>query len=403
MTPAAKLAKLPFLYTFNRSLITLQIKDRISMSKELEEYLIDHIANKPLRFYDFMRIALYHPNWGYYLKDKPKIGKEGDFYTSTNVHSAFGHCIAEQLYEMWTTINKPKEFYLVEMGPGTGLLANDILDYLKDNHGEYYDKIHYRLIETSSYMADVQKQQLENHAHKCRWENSITKLNKFTGVVFSNELVDALPIHKVTQLDGKLQEIYIEYENGAFYEKVGELSNNDIAEYLAELHISLEDGQELEVNLDALAWLQEVASKLEKGFLITIDYGYQTRELEEPFRFKGTLMSYANHTNSQDVLSNPGEQDITSHVNFSAIKHYGEKVGLKTAGYTSQMRFLVNLNIADKIKLGSDYQGVKNSYALKRLTMPDGMGERFKVLIQSKGIEAKCLKGLTGFFSTLKI
>ncbi|KUO48960.1 MAG: hypothetical protein APF76_10005 [Desulfitibacter sp. BRH_c19] len=372
------------------------------MSQELREYLIEHIANKPLRFYDFMKIALYHPIWGYYVKDKPKIGREGDFYTSPNVHSAFGHCIAEQLYEMWTICKKPKEFYLVEMGPGTGLLAKDILDYSQD-YGDYYDAIAYVLIETSPYMTDVQKRQLEGHAGKCRWENSISKINNFTGIVFSNELVDAFPIHKVTQLDGKLKEIYIQYENGAFCEEIGELSNNDIADYLDELHISLEDEQEIEVNLDAINWLEEVASKLEKGFLITIDYGYKTKELEEPFRFKGTLMSYSNHTNTQDVLLNPGEQDITSHVNFSAIKHYGEKTGLQTAGYTSQMRFLVNLNIADKMKLGSDLEGVKNSYALKRLTMPDGMGEKFKVLIQHKDIEVKGLKGLNGFFSTLKI
>ena len=372
------------------------------MGRELKEFLINKIAAGPLRFYDFMKYALYHPCWGYYVKDKVKIGKEGDFYTSPHVHNAFGHCIADQLHEMWTICHKPRDFYLVEVGPGTGLLASDILEYCQ-KHEDFFAAIKYVLMETSPYMIEIQKNKLEKYAAKCIWIKSLASLNSFTGVVFSNELLDAFPVHKVTKIDDELKEVYINYQDGSFYETPGEISTHDIMVYINELNIELKDGQELEINLEAKGWLTELALKLDKGFVITIDYGYKTSELDEPFRFKGTLMSYYHHTSTEDVLRHPGEQDITSHVNFSGLKHFGEKAGLQTAGYTSQMRFLINLGIANKMTLGPDAEGVKNSLALKRLTMPDGMGERFKVLVQYKGLEVTKLKGLSGFFDTLKI
>lgn len=372
------------------------------MGNELKDFLINKITAGPLRFYDFMKYALYHPDWGYYVKDKTKIGKEGDFYTSPHVHNAFGYCIAEQLYEMWLICNKPKNFQLIEMGPGTGLLASDILDY-SQKYEEFFAATKYILIETSPYMTKLQKKLLKKYASKCIWNESIVNIDSFIGVVFSNEFFDAFPVHKVAKIGDELKEVYVNYLDGSFYETYGEISSHEIVKYINELQIELKDGQELEINLKAGKWLAELSSKLHKGFVITIDYGYKTDELQEPFRFKGTLMSYFNHTNTEDVLKNPGNQDITSHVNFSALKHFGEKVGLKTAGYTSQMRFLINLGIADKMNLGSGLEGIKNSLALKRLTMPDGMGERFKVLVQYKGLEAPKIKGLNGFFNALKI
>lgn len=369
------------------------------MSKELEQIIIEKIEYSPITFYEFMQTALYHDEWGYYINSKPKIGRSGDFYTSPNVHSAFGYCIAEQIFEMWGLCNKPSNFKLVEMGPGTGLLAKDILTYLQ-NYKELFDGLQYILVETSPYLKGIQEKELSSFINKCLWIDTIENLDSLVGVFFSNELVDAFPVHKITLKNGIIKEIYVNYKDGTFIEELGPVSNKKIYTYIEKLGFDLQEEQEIEVNLDAIDWLRNISKALKKGFLITIDYGYKAQELLEPFRFKGTLMSYAKHSKSENVLDNPGEQDITAHVNFSALMDAGKEFGLHTAGYTSQMRFLVNLNIHEKAS-----NNIKDIYAIKRLIMPNGMGERFKVLIQYKGLNEQELKltGLQGFFKPLSL
>ncbi|MEW6624382.1 MAG: SAM-dependent methyltransferase [Bacillota bacterium] len=335
------------------------------------------------------------------MQNRPKIGSSGDFYTSPHVHSGFGYCIAEQIHEMWQVCQSPEKFFIVEFGPGTGLLARDILTYLQKAHYEMFQCTEYHLVETSLYLLHLQKDELAEYHEKCFWSESISHLPLCEGVFLSNEFLDAFPVHKLKKINDEIREIYVTYTDGAFQEVPGVISNPLIMDYMVRLRILLEEGQEIEVNLDGVKWLGEAALKLQKGFIITIDYGYTTKELTEPFRFEGTLMSYVNHRSTADVLSDPGKQDITAHVNFSALMDFGEEYGLKTCGYTSQMRFLANLNIFERTK---NFQGLsqKDILGIKRLIMPEGMGERFKVLIQSKGFCDCSLTGLKGIFSALK-
>jgi SAM-dependent MidA family methyltransferase len=376
------------------------------MIQELNAFIKTELNTKKVSFYDFMTWALYHPKWGYYSRKAPQIGLQGDFYTSPHVHPAFGYCIADQLFQMWKACGSPKKFSIVEAGPGTGLLARDILEYIEKYHDDLYQALSFYLIESSSYLTAVQQSTLGQFSLKCIWATTLqqTGLRNMTGVILSNEFVDALPVRKLRIINGKPMESYIKFEDGVFAEKYMEVSDHEVLDYLKRLGISFAEGQQLEVNLDVLHVLLEVSQVLGKGFVITIDYGYLAGELREPFRHDGTLMSYKNHCATQDVLSNPGEQDITAHVNFSALMDYGKDFGIETTGYTTQMRFLINLGVLEKARNNSASigQNAKHTLAVKRLIMPEGMGERFKVLIQHKGLKNPDLKGIKGFFDPLK-
>jgi SAM-dependent MidA family methyltransferase len=365
-------------------------------SNELYKLITKKInsGNNKISFKEFMELALYHPKLGYYTKNEMNIGAEGDFYTSPNVHPAFGWCIAQQIHEMWNLLDKPKNFYIMELGPGTGKLAGDILDYIKNNFEDFYKCIRYYLLEISESLKDKQKYLLNEHSKKTLWGLPEKPIE---GVVFSNEFFDALPVHRVIKKDGNLNEIFIELLNYKLEEKYKPLSNENIKDYLQVSNIILKEGQSIEVCLEAVKWLKKISNMLQKGFLLTIDYGYLSSDLDVPHRFDGTLNCYYKHKLVSNPYENLGQQDITSHVNFSALINFGEKLDLMKSGYTNQMKFLVNNGIFDKLNIDSmsfKKGNEKESLAVKRLIMPEGMGESFKVLIQQKNIETNNLKAL---------
>jgi SAM-dependent MidA family methyltransferase len=211
--------------------------------------------------------------------------------------------------------------------------------------------------------------------------------------------VDAFPVHRVILDQGKLREIYVTHRNGQFEEQWGELSNPAIASYFRSMGIVLQEGQKAEVNLLALEWMERVARCLQRGFCLTIDYGYPAGELYAPHRREGTLLCYFQHEASENPYEHLGEQDITSHVNFTSLIRKGEEAGLQFAGLVPQYRFLIGLGILEQMeRLGreaSELEGLKMRLSLKHLIEPEmGMGEVFKVLVQHKGIDQPQLDGL---------
>ncbi len=358
-------------------------------TNELSDLIISEIKNLnyKISFKDFMELALYHPKWGYYTKNEMDIGTEGDFYTAPNVHNAFGWCIAEQIYEMWNVLEKPKCFNFIELGPGTGKLARDVLDYMKSNFQECFKCINYYFMEISEVLKNKQKEMLDEYSQKVFWgfpENPVE------GVIFSNEFFDALPVHRIINKDGKLYEKFIELRNDKLEESLEPLKNETINNYLQTSNVKLKVGQSIEINLESIEWLKKISNILKKGFLLTIDYGYLSSELDWPHRFDGTLNCYHNHKLVSNPYENIGQQDITAHVNFSALINYGEKFNFNKTGYTNQMKFLVNNGIFDKLDIDSmsfKTGNTKEALTVKRLIMPEGMGESFKVLIQQKNIE----------------
>jgi SAM-dependent MidA family methyltransferase len=351
-------------------------------------------------FAEYMRECLYHPEFGYY--SKPESGRFADFYTSVDVHPIFGRLLARQLAEMWDMLARPREFYAAEAGAGTGRLAAHILNFAAQKLPEFYRALRYVSVEQSRARRERQRENMRTHL-----ENgtaiSVAELPPDipAGCVFSNELLDALPVHRVLVQRGNLREIYVNFSDSAFTEEPGRLTSADIEKYFEEQHVTLREGQQAEVNLEACQWIQDVGRRLDRGFVMTVDYGREATELYNERHMRGTLLAYAEHRASEDFFVSPGEQDLTAHVNFTALDVWGRRAGLSRTGCVSQMAFLVALGRANEFAdlYGEDSTKVERLRArllLKSLINPEGMGETFQVFVQHKGIAQHHLTGLQG-------
>ena len=355
-------------------------------------------------FAEFMDLALYHPKLGYYDAAGEKIGPEGDFYTSPNIHPIFGHLIARQLHQMWGILGHPSPFQILEMGAGKGLLCADILDYCREHLPRFYDDILYLLAEKSPAFEEKQRALLAPFSArgKVEWVHPGTLLTggpAITGCLLSNELIDSFPVHLAQQEDGELREIYVVDRDHSFGETLGPPSTPELEAYLHDYGAPFQEGQRGEINLGALEWVEGMSRSLSRGFVLTIDYGYEAEELYHPSRPQGTLLCYFRHTTSPNPYQRVGYQDITAHVNFSALIRKGERLGLQRAGYTEQYRFLTALGLLQDLEKFETTSGrysstefLKKKLAMRNFLIPEGMGRMFKVLAQFKGLgEAKLI------------
>ena len=379
-------------------------EEKRSRNEELKQFILSQIKEKgPIPFSQFMEWCLYHPQYGYYQSEGLRIGKEGDYYTGPCVHPLFGGMVAKQLSQMAEILGK-ENFDVVEMGGGRGFLCQDILNWAKKKAPDFFNRLRYYLLETSPSLLKEQKERLRPYEEegKIDWMDPIIfekEKNQIRGCILSNELVDAFPVHRVVFDHGKLKEVYVTRHNGQLKEVMDEPSDPALLSYFESMSIRLQEGQRAEVNLRALDWMEKVGRFLEKGFVLTIDYGYLAEELYAPYRRSGTLLCYYRHQTSQNPYEHLGEQDITSHVNFTDLIKKGEEVGLRFAGLVPQYRFLIALGILQEMdSLGQDLSeldGLKMRLSLMHLIEPEaGMGEMFKVLIQRKGIDGPLLEGL---------
>lgn len=378
--------------------------EKKSRSEALKKWIFSQIKEKgPVPFAQFMEWCLYHPEYGYYHSEETRTGKDGDYYTSPCVHPLFGGMVAKQLSQMADMLADEK-FEVIEMGSGRGFLCQDILDWAKKNTPGFFKKLRYSLLETSPSLINEQKKRLRPYEEegKVDWmglETFEKGEDPIRGCVLSNELVDAFPVHQVVVDHGKLKEVYVTHHKGQLQEVIDEPSDPALLSYFEEMGIRLQEGQRAEVNLRALDWMEKAGRFLAKGFVLTVDYGYLAEELYAPHRRSGTLLCYYRHQTSQNPYEHLGEQDITSHINFTALIKKGEEVGLRFSGLVPQYRFLIALGILQEMDfLGqdlSDLEGLKMRLSLMNLIEPEaGMGEMFKVLIQHKGINKPSLDGL---------
>ncbi|PHJ67915.1 hypothetical protein VF14_01340 [Nostoc linckia z18] len=410
-----------------------------------------HITTSPqqrITFAEFMDMALYHPEHGYYSSDAVKIGFQGgDFFTSPNLSADFGELLAEQFLQMWEILGRPVTFSLVEMGAGQGLLALHILKYYQVQYPDFFTAIEYVIIEKSPTLRQQQQKRLQDLP--VRWCNlEDIPSNAIVGCFFSNELVDAFPVHQFTLENGELREIYVttqkdeeDAESGrrgdavkefstsprpdfpassvpasprpyvpasSFIEVTGKPSTPQLAEYFNLVEIDLTsgaypDGYRSEINLAALSWLSIVADRLQRGYVLTIDYGYPATRYYNPRRWQGTLQCYYQHRYHDNPYINVGQQDITAHVDFTALSRWGDRCGLENVGFIQQGLFLMALGLGERIAAIS-YQKqplsqlLQRREALHQLLDPTGLGG-FGVLIQGKNLGkteiSQPLKGLT--------
>lgn len=375
----------------------------------LRDFILTQIGEGgPVPFARFMEWCLYHPDYGYYNSEGAKIGKKGDYYTAPSVHPYFGRLVARQLLQM-SGILGTENFVVFETGAGRGFLCQDILEWARENASEFYRRLDYRLVETSPRFMEEQKARLGFYERegKVSWGDEgerERRENTVEGCFLSNELIDSFPVHRVIFEGGRLREIYVGEQNGDFVEMEGDLSTPKIGQYFSTYDVALAEGQRAEVNLSALDWIRKVGRSLRRGFVITIDYGCRAGELYDPRRRFGTIMCYYRHMASDNPYEKIGGQDMTSHVNFSALIHEGERAGLLFTGLVPQYRFLIGLGLLREMEEAgkgmSELEALKMRLAIKHLIEPGmGMGENFKILIQHKGIEKPQLDGLRDFSS----
>ncbi len=345
-----------------------------------------------ITFADFMQQALYHPDFGYYTAPRQRIGKQGDFFTSSSVHSCFGRLIARQLVQMWQLLGQGN-FVIAEQGAGEGHLCLDILDALAEEAPEFYKQLEYRLVEISPDNRERQQRVLSRHcsAGRVNW-CELDDLQGLVGCFLSNELIDAFPVHLVEKHRGELLEVHVINGEDGFAETLQSPSTDLIKTYFERIGIEPAPGNRCEVNLAAIDWMARIAGLLERGFVLTVDYGYLAEELYAPYRHAGTLLCYHQHQTSEDPYQRIGCQDMTAHVDFTTLQKIGAQYGLKKLYFGQQHQFLMGLGFLELlVEMASRETDPQKSQALrmnlKTLILPDGgMGESFKVLIQGKGV-----------------
>lgn len=361
-------------------------------------------ARGRITFAEYMAACLYEPGLGYYTSPGRKVGTSGDFYTSITVHAAFGRVIAREISAMWRSLGCPEEFTLVEAGAGHGRLACDIMDFLAERSMECYRAVRLVLVEQEPSLAEAQAVLLAAHRDKLSWLTPAELPGfRFSGVLYSNELLDAMPVHRVLMTPQGLRELYVTLHEEQFQEVADIPSTPALEEYLQRYGMPLHPGQEAEVSLAGLAWYQGAVAALQQGFLLTIDYGWLKAELYDQRRNLGTLLCYYRHTVEDNPYQRLGQQDITTHINFSTLMERGEELGLQNLWFGDQARFLMAAGMIEELEEieASDLtekEKLQRRLTIKRLIMPEGgMGDTFRVLVQSKGVttpQLACLRGI---------
>jgi SAM-dependent MidA family methyltransferase len=351
----------------------------------------------PVSFETFMDLALYHPEKGYYNLPHNPIGSQGDYYTVPHMTPVFGAMIARQLTELWEKLCRPETFTVVELGAGNGHLCRSVLNYAKCVNG-FGEAIRYIIVEQSSHMCLRAKEIVPSSV---LFYQSASDLPEFTGCILSNELFDNIPFSIVVRKN-ELMELYVDY-NLDFIE-VYRPASEKVKAFVQEMAPGLPNGFRTEVSLKSLDLLHLIAAKLTKGFMITIDYGYTAHELLQESKRTGTMTCYHRHKIHDNPFVHVADQDITCHVNFSALSRYGERNGLKFAGYVCQANFLRPLGVLPFL---SNHHHSSNGAEHNNIRFVSDLllgstGNLFKVLIQYKNVASPLLTGLA-FREPIKI
>ena len=344
-------------------------------------------------FSRFMEIALYQPGCGYYVSGTRKFGEGGDFVTAPELGELFAGCLARQVTEILDAIGGGE---VLELGGGSGKLAADLIDAF-GQMGRPAPK--YRILEISPELQHRQRDRLAlrcpHHLPQVEWLTALP--TDFHGVILANEVVDALPVERFHMHESIVEGLGVGWKDGEFVDRAFAAESADWAPVreLAQ-NLSLAEGYQSEYAVQAQAWMASMAECLSSGVLIVVDYGYPEREYYHPQRSQGTLMCHYRHRAHSDPYSHVGLQDITAHVNFSALANRAHESGLSVLGYTNQASFLLSLGILDIMEsrcTGDAVDTMKLSQEVKKLTLPSEMGEMFKVLAVGLGVDA----GLSGF------
>jgi len=362
----------------------------IELRRKIEAEIGEH---GPIPFSRYMEMCLYDTEFGYYNRNASQFGKAGDFYTSSDVHAVFGRLLARQCEEMWRVMGSPEPFLVHELGSGRGLFARDVLDWSEKKFPDFFRALHFYTSESSPALGQHIGQTMRRHfesgkASSLSVHDKLYKMN----VVFANELFDALPVRIVSE-QGSL---HIDARDGRFVEVWLPASDEEL-EFLDHYSVHPEEGERIEVPLTLLVGL---TFSLDQGFVVIVDYGF-TREEQLAGRHRGTLKAIRKHSVSASPYEAPGEQDITTDVNFTALAGIAQQRGFHVHKLITQSQFLMGIGEANQFADAfedclSPQERVKVALQLKHLVTPAGMGESFHVLVASKGVDMEKASSLAG-------
>jgi SAM-dependent MidA family methyltransferase len=355
----------------------------------------------PITFARFMELALYHPAHGYYASDAGRIGPSGDFFTSSDAGNAFGRCMARQIIDIDERIGPLEPFHVVEFGAGRGLLARDVLDAMAELRPDLARRLQYLLVDRSESM----REQCAQRVPEARALAPEEVEGGYQGCLLAVELFDAVPVHRIRRRGDSLVEVMVDIDAAGALVEHERSATAGLREAAERYGAAPDDEMEAEIAIDAPLRLAELARAIDRGVMIVVDYGLPAAELYGRERRRGTLLAYHGHTTNEDYLARVGRQDLTAHVNFSALEDRAGEYGLNVLGLTTQDRFLVANGVLEEfeqpdLQTARDPRKVKRRLQAMQLIHPEGMGRTFKVLVMSKGCDPPPrLSGLEDPFS----
>ncbi len=330
-------------------------------------------------FKRYMELCLYDPEFGYY-RSPGRLGRDGDFFTSAHLGSVMGRVLSHRFISV---APGKGETHIVEMGAGQGLLANDLLEYLARNDLTLYQRTTYHLVEQNSALLAETSRNLKDHLQRAVFHEDLSDLPEMNrAFVFSNEFFDAFPVHVVTAREGRLMEQYVDCSEKGYTTDYREPDDAVLRE-IDELGIRIPEGCQAEINTDIRNVYQQLSDHIRDMHMITVDYGYTQDVLYHPDRTRGTLMGYHRHGAYDDVFQMEGEMDVTSHVNFDALIHYGDRFGIQATYFKNQRNYLMDHGLFDVFRDGQE-PTTSEAFQLKTLLLPGQMGDVFKVLVQER-------------------
>jgi SAM-dependent MidA family methyltransferase len=362
----------------------------LDKSTPLTRLLHAEIASHgPISFREFMAAALYDPGHGYYASGRATIGRRGDFITSVSVGRLFGTLLARQFMEMWERMDRPARFTLIEQGAHDGTLMDDVLRALQSLAPASLDAARPLIIEPRKVWREKQMARLKDWP--VEWVESVDELDPFTGIHYSNELLDAFPVHLVRRVEGVWAEVHVDWQEDRFVLVDRPMKNVELGERLARIDVA--DGYLTEVCLEATQWMRTLGQKLVRGYVVAIDYGFARVEYYRADRSEGTLEAVAAHRREKDPVSRPGELDLTAHVDFTSLAEAARREGLRIEGFTDQHHFMVGLaarHFPDGVR-----PSASEMRAFQTLAHPTMLGRSFRVFAAARGIEGT--EPLAGF------
>ena len=363
----------------------------LTSDQALTDFIRETIRRRgPVTFAWFMEQALYHPEFGYYSAGQAEIGRRGDYFTNVSVGPLFGRLLAGQFAEMWETLGRPGDFTIVEQGAHHGDFARDVLNAAGEQAPEFFAGLRYCIIEPFPILQQRQAEALRDLGGKVAWEKSLADLEPFCGVHFSNELIDAMPVHLIRrETDSEeWQERCVAESGDGFAFVARPIADENLRRQVGRIPPDLPSPYETEINLAALEWIETVARKLARGFVLAVDYGYARDQFYAPERTSGTWQCYAEHRRGSSPLDGIGHTDITAHVEWTSVAERAMECDLTLAGFTDQHHFITGV-LSQRTPHESERR------ALQTLLHPELLGTRFQYLALAKNVPATPLSGFS--------